>query len=296
MVNCGLSLMGECWLGMQVIKTYFRGATTLAVTNILNGVSQDSRNIVLVRSICELCQRQLSVHIKHIQRSQCYSRPDHKIVEQQQSGAHMLSTSTEGTQSKEKQRKFTEIIELQIGLKNYDPQKDKRFSGSVKLPHIPRPKMKICMLGDAQHVEEAEKIGLDYMDVEALKKLNKNKKLVKKLAKKYHSFLASESVIKQIPRLLGPGLNKAGKFPTLVTHQESLESKVNETKAMVKFQLKKVLCMGVAVGNVAMEEKQIFQNVQMSVNFLVSLLKKNWQNKPRGSRTRTEKRSRWQKF
>jgi large subunit ribosomal protein L10Ae len=22
------------------------------------------------------------------------------------------------------------------------------------LPHIPRPKMKICMLGDAQHVEE----------------------------------------------------------------------------------------------------------------------------------------------
>ncbi|RZC84957.1 hypothetical protein C5167_047735 [Papaver somniferum] len=54
-------------------------------------------------------------------------------------------------------------------------------------------------------------------------------------------FLASEAVIKQIPRLLGPGLNKAGKFLTLVTHQESLEAKVNETKAMVKFQLKKVL-------------------------------------------------------
>ncbi|KAM7522601.1 hypothetical protein LguiA_012503 [Lonicera macranthoides] len=178
----------------------------------------------------------------------------------------------------EKKRNFTETIELQIGLKNYDPQKDKRFSGSVKLPHIPRPKMKVCMLGDAQHVEEAEKIGLEYMDVEGLKKLNKNKKLVKKLAKKYHAFLASEAVIKQIPRLLGPGLNKAGKFPTLVTHQESLESKVNEIKATVKFQLKKVLCMGVAVGNCSMEEKQIFQNVQMSVNFLVSLLKKNWQN------------------
>ncbi|XP_059428396.1 large ribosomal subunit protein uL1 [Corylus avellana] len=180
--------------------------------------------------------------------------------------------------AKEKNRKFTETVELQIGLKNYDPQKDKRFSGSVKLPHIPRPKMKVCMLGDAQHVEEAEKIGLEYMDVEALKKLNKNKKLVKKLAKKYHAFLASESVIKQIPRLLGPGLNKAGKFPTLVTHQETLESKVTEIKAMVKFQLKKVLCMGVAVGNCSMEEKQLFQNVQMSINFLVSLLKKNWQN------------------
>ena len=58
--------------------------------------------------------------------------------------------------SREKKRNFTETIELQIGLKNYDPQKDKRFSGSVKLPHIPRPKMKVCMLGDAQHVEEVK--------------------------------------------------------------------------------------------------------------------------------------------
>lgn len=41
------------------------------------------------------------------------------------------------------------------------------------------------------------------MSVDDLKKLNKNKKLVNKLAKKYHLFLASESVIKQIPRLLG---------------------------------------------------------------------------------------------
>ncbi|XP_074564022.1 large ribosomal subunit protein uL1-like [Curcuma longa] len=180
--------------------------------------------------------------------------------------------------SREKKRNFSETIELQIGLKNYDPQKDKRFSGAVKLQHIPRPKMKVCMLGDAQHVEEAEKIGLDYMDVESLKKMNKNKKLVKKLAKKYHAFLASEAIIKQIPRLLGPGLNKAGKFPALVTHQEPLEAKVNETKATVKFQLKKVLCMGVAVANVGMEEKHIFQNVQTSVNLLVSLLKKNWQN------------------
>ncbi|KAK9734554.1 hypothetical protein RND81_04G147800 [Saponaria officinalis] len=195
-----------------------------------------------------------------------------------QSEALREAISSISNDAKEKNRKFVETIELQIGLKNYDPQKDKRFSGSVKLPHIPRPKMKVCMLGDAQHVEEADRIGLEWMDVEALKKLNKNKKMVKKLAKKYHAFLASESVIKQIPRLLGPGLNKAGKFPTLVTHQEPLENKVNETKATIKFQLKKVLCMGVAVGNCSMEEKQIFQNVQMSVNFLVSLLKKNWQN------------------
>jgi len=34
--------------------------------------------------------------------------------------------------SKDKPRKFLESVDLQIGLKNYDPQKDKRFSGTVK--------------------------------------------------------------------------------------------------------------------------------------------------------------------
>ena len=34
--------------------------------------------------------------------------------------------------STDKKRKFLESVELQIGLKNYDPQKDKRFSGTVK--------------------------------------------------------------------------------------------------------------------------------------------------------------------
>lgn len=37
-------------------------------------------------------------------------------------------------------------------------------------------------------ISQAEKIGLDYTDVEGMKKLNKNKKLIKKLAKKYHAF------------------------------------------------------------------------------------------------------------
>lgn len=36
------------------------------------------------------------------------------------------------TNSQEKKKKFLETVEIQIGLKNYDPQKDKRFSGTVK--------------------------------------------------------------------------------------------------------------------------------------------------------------------
>merc|ERR1711982_102655 len=177
-----------------------------------------------------------------------------------------------------KKRKFMETIDLQIGLKNYDPQKDKRFSGTVKLPNIPRPKQKICVIGDQQHCDEAKAKGLPHMSADDLKKLNKQKKLVKKLAKKYDAFLASESLIKQIPRLLGPGLNKAGKFPTLLTHGDNMEDKVNDLKSTIKFQMKKVLCLSVAIGHVGMNEDELVQNIHLAINFLVSLLKKHWQN------------------
>merc|ERR1719429_114274 len=130
----------------------------------------------------------------------------------------------------DKQRKFVETVDLQVGLKNYDPQKDKRFSGTVKLRHVPRPKLKVCVLGDQQHCDEAKSKGIACMSSDDLKKLNKDKKKVKRLAKKYDAFLASESLIKQIPRLLGPGLNKAGKFPSLLTHQDDIESKINDLK------------------------------------------------------------------
>ena len=54
------------------------------------------------------------------------------------------------------------------------------------------------------------------MSSDDLKKLNKNKKLIKKLARKYDAFVASDTLIKQIPRLLGPGLSK-GASPSYIS-------------------------------------------------------------------------------
>lgn len=188
-------------------------------------------------------------------------------------------TITKGGEDIEgKKRNFTETIEVQITLKNYDPVRDKRFSGTFKLPSVPRPNLKCCMLGNAAHCEQADRIGIEHMSVEDLKKLNKNKKLVKKLAKRYDFFLASDNMIKQIPRLLGPGLTKAGKFPTLLSSSDDMQGKIDEVKSTIKFQMKKVMCLNVAVGNVNMDKQKIIVNTQLAANFLASLLKKQWQN------------------
>jgi len=69
------------------------------------------------------------------------------------------------------------------------------------------------ILGDQHDIDRAKHGGVDAMSSDDLKKLNKNKKLIKKLARKYDAFIASDTLIKQIPRLLGPGLSK-GMFAT----------------------------------------------------------------------------------
>ena len=179
-----------------------------------------------------------------------------------------------------KARKFTESVELQIGLKDYDPQKDKRFAGSVRLPHIPRPGLKICLIGDAKHLDivKAQGIKVDAVDFDFLKTFNKDKKLVKKWAKQYTMLLASDSLVKKIPTVLGPILNRIGMFPQVVTHNEDLRTKVDDARASIKFQLKKVTCLAVAIGNEKMTEEELRQNISMGVNFLASLLKKGWHN------------------
>ncbi len=52
---------------------------------------------------------------------------------------------------------------MQISLCNYDPQKDKRFNGSFRLPIAPRPQLKVCMLGSEDHNKIAKELGLDVL-------------------------------------------------------------------------------------------------------------------------------------
>lgn len=179
-----------------------------------------------------------------------------------------------------KARNFKQTVELQVALKDYDPQKDKRFVGTVRLPNIPRPKMKICLIADQKHADEAAAAGLDIevTSLDSLKKFNKDKKLIKKWAKKYSLLLATDSLVKKIPVVLGPVLNRIGKFPQPVTHSEPLTRKLDDVKGSVKWQLKKVTNLNVAVANETMTDEECRQNIVMALNFLASLLKKGWHN------------------
>merc|ERR1719337_397401 len=180
-----------------------------------------------------------------------------------------------------KERKFKQTVELQVGIKDYDPSKDKRFQGTVVLPNVPRPKMKICFIADEKHADEAKAANLEGVDVvsmDFLKKFNKDKKLINKWAKKYSVLLATDSLVKKIPTVLGPVLNRIGMFPAPVTKNDPVAKKISDVRGQVKWQLKKVTNLNVAIGNEMMTDEELRQNIVMALNFLASLLKKGWHN------------------
>jgi large subunit ribosomal protein L10Ae len=141
-----------------------------------------------------------------------------------------------------------------------------------------RPGLRIGILGDQAHNEHASAIGVPFYDRTTLENFNKEKKLIKYWAKKHHVFFASDSVIKAFNRVLGPAFSKTGKFPAPIRPGDKVADIVDDARKTVRFRLKKSTSFGFAVANVGMTEDQIIANIMVATNYLVSLLKKQWQS------------------
>lgn len=107
---------------------------------------------------------------------------------------------------------------------------------------------------------------------------DKKQKELKKWAQQFRFLFISDTLLKNLPKLGGPMFNRLGRFPTPININDDIPAKIEATLATIKFQLKKVVCLGVAIGHDGMDNESIRQNLNMSINFLVSLLKKGWNN------------------
>uniref|UniRef100_A0A915ESB9 Uncharacterized protein n=1 Tax=Ditylenchus dipsaci TaxID=166011 RepID=A0A915ESB9_9BILA len=159
--------------------------------------------------------------------------------------------------SVEKKRKFRETIELQITLKITTL---KRTSVSVelssKLENIPCPKLRVCVLGDQQYIDGAATSEIPCMSADDLKKLNKDKKMIKNFGQELRRLHCLRVFDQANSRILGPGLNKAGKFPSSSSDDRR--------------------CSACQCGYWPRRDDSggAVANISLGINFLVSLLKK----------------------
>ena len=190
---------------------------------------------------------------------------------------HITSAIQEALKERKK-RKFVESLDFQVMLRDFDTEKDKRFNSATTLNHPVKASQKVCVIGTIGHVEEAKAAGQEGILVDDLKKFNNEPKLIKKWARKFDVILVSDSKRKDVTKMIGRYITSIGKLPVTITEKEKVADKINELLRTIRFRIKKFPWVGQSFGIDNLPEEDLRQNLTKSVNFLVSLLPKGWQN------------------
>merc|ERR1711981_1415413 len=163
-----------------------------------------------------------------------------------------LKTAIEWIRENRKQRNFVETCDLQILLRDYNPEKEKRFNSTVVLPNQAKSRQKVCVIANVTHLEQCKKHDIPCIDMDAVKKFNKQGKPIKKWARTFDFLLVSETINKQVAAQMGKILSSVHKLPLLLGENEKVVDKL--------------------------KDEELRMNINKSLNFLISLLPKGWHN------------------
>ena len=101
---------------------------------------------------------------------------------------------------------------------------------------------------------------------------------MKKWARTFDALLVSENINKQVAAQIGKILSSVHKLPVTLPEADSVQSRLKELQYSIRWRIKKVPWLAQGVGVDTLEDEQLRQNVNKSLNFLVSLLPKGWQS------------------
>lgn len=168
---------------------------------------------------------------------------------------------------KEKKRKFTQTVDLVVNLKNFDVRKE-ALNTFVTVPH-PNEKKIAAFLNKRSSL-------VDSITEADFEKYNDPKK-IKKLAKKYDSFMANAALMGKIAtkfgRVLGP-MNKmpspqAGVIPK--EDDDSVKATLEKMRKSIKVRNKE-MAIKLPIGKESMSDKELEENIRAVIKDLENKL------------------------
>ncbi|KAH9386164.1 large subunit ribosomal protein L10Ae [Nematocida major] len=169
-----------------------------------------------------------------------------------------------------------ETIEVRVGIKGYDPARDKRFRGEVTLPYLKRKEEKVLVLADIHLTNALEGSNIPYISFDEFKgKTPEAKKRRKKLVKQYHSFISVPTLYK----VFEPAIFAGKKKPVyMIKNINEIKNYYEDVKRKIQLNLKADLLIGFPVGTTKMSANEVSQNTSTAMTALIGLLKKGIQN------------------
>jgi large subunit ribosomal protein L1 len=161
----------------------------------------------------------------------------------------------------DKDRKFTQSVEMIMVFKDVDVKKGFAISETVQLPKKTTIPASVCIMASGDMGIKARNAKADMvMNEDEVTKLSADKKKSKNLINKYDFFLADTKLMPTVGKKLGQLLGPRGKMPTPVPFNAPIESFLERFRASVKIRAKGSLSMSCRIGEESMDDADLAAN------------------------------------
>jgi len=184
---------------------------------------------------------------------------------------------------KKRDRKFSQSIDLSIGLKGIDLKNQANaIEEFIVLPFTNGSDFKICGLVDKELQTEAKNNFERVIMKDDFEKFS-NKKELKKLATEYDYFVAQANIMALIAKTFGRVFGPRGKMPSpkancVVPANAKLEALKGRLKRMVLLKAKKSPVFNVKVGNEKQKIDEVAENIYAILDFVIKHVPQGEQN------------------
>ena len=167
----------------------------------------------------------------------------------------------------EKERKFTQSLELYLIFKDIDVKKGFALNEIIQLPKQMSQPAAICVMASGDMGIKAKNANADQViNGDELNKLAENKRETRKLINKFDFFVADTKLMANVGKTLGQLLGPRGKMPTPVPFNAPIESFLNRFKSSIRVRLKNSLSLSCKIGDVTMSESDVASNAVAIIN------------------------------
>jgi large subunit ribosomal protein L1 len=173
----------------------------------------------------------------------------------------------------DKERKFTQSVEMIIVFRDVDVKKGFAINETVQLPKKATKPASVCIMASGDMGTKAKNAKADLvMDENDVTKLSADKKKSKKIINEYDFFLADTKLMPTVGKTLGQLLGPRGKMPTPVPFNAPIESFLERFRSSIKIRVKGSLSMSCKIGDESMNDADLAVNANAIVNTIEKTL------------------------
>ena len=168
--------------------------------------------------------------------------------------------------SADKERKFTQSLELIMVFRDIDVKKGFSLNETVQIPETNSPAA-VCVMASGDMGLKAKSAKADrVIDNDELNRLAANKRESRKMINSFDFFLADTKLMPTVGKVLGQILGPRGKMPIPVPFNAPIESFLDRFRSSVRVKVKNSLSMSCKIGDETMEDSDLALNAIAVVN------------------------------